>query len=75
MMRTFLRGAWLAMAGLLLAATQALAADYPAPKHGTWVVRYFKFQNGQSLPELKLAYSTVGEPTGEPVLEAIPVPS
>jgi homoserine O-acetyltransferase len=63
-----LRGAWLAMACLLLAAFQAAAADYPAPRQGTWVVRDFKFQNGQVLPELKLAYSTVGEPTGEPVL-------
>jgi homoserine O-acetyltransferase/O-succinyltransferase len=63
-----LRGAWLALAGLLLAAFQAVAADYPAPRQGTWVVRDFKFQNGQALPELKLAYSTVGEPTGEPVL-------
>ena len=63
-----LRGAWLAMACLLLAAFQAVAADYPAPRQGTWVVRDFKFQNGQVLPELKLAYSTVGEPTGEPVL-------
>ena len=63
-----LRGAWLAMACLLLAAFQAVAADYPAPRQGTWVVRDFKFQNGQVLPELKLAYSTVGEPAGEPVL-------
>lgn len=63
-----LRGAWLAFAGLLLAASQAFAADYPAPKHGTWVVRDFKFHDGQVLPELKLAYSTVGEPTGEPVV-------
>ena len=68
MTRTFLRAAWLACAGLLLAATQALAADYPTPKQGTWVVRDFKFQNGQVLPELKLAYSTVGDPGGEPVL-------
>ena len=31
-------------------------------------MRDFKFQNGQVLPELKIGYSTVGEPTGEPVL-------
>jgi homoserine O-acetyltransferase len=65
--RSFLRG-WLACAAVLLAAAQALAADFPAPKTGTWVVRDFRFHTGEVLPELKLAYTTVGEPTGEPVL-------
>lgn len=65
--RSVLRHAWLMLA-LLLAAVQALAADYPAPKHGAWVVKDFRFHNGQVLPELRLAYSTVGEPGGEPVL-------
>lgn len=68
MTRFFPRGAWLAGAALLLAAFQALAADYPVPKQGVWTVRDFKFHTGQVLPELKLAYSTVGEPSGEPVL-------
>jgi homoserine O-acetyltransferase len=31
-------------------------------------VRDFKFHTGETLPEMKLAYRTVGEPTGEPVL-------
>jgi homoserine O-acetyltransferase/O-succinyltransferase len=44
------------------------AADFPAPKQGTWTVRDFRFHTGETLPELKLAYRTVGEPTGEPVL-------
>jgi homoserine O-acetyltransferase/O-succinyltransferase len=65
--RHFLRGAWLA-AGLLLGQLPALAADYPAPKQGTFVIKDFRFQNGQVLPELKLFYQTVGEPTGEPVV-------
>ncbi|HEX2546482.1 MAG TPA: hypothetical protein VHL79_16490, partial [Ramlibacter sp.] len=64
--RRFLQAAWLAL-GLLLA-LPAFAADFPAPKSGTWVVRDFKFQNGQVLPELKVFYQTVGEPTGQPVL-------
>lgn len=68
MKRIPLRGAWLACAALLLAAFQAIAADYPAPRQGSWVVRDFKFQNGQVLPELRIGYSAVGEPTGEPVL-------
>jgi homoserine O-acetyltransferase/O-succinyltransferase len=64
--RRFLQTVWWAL-GLLLA-LPSLAADFPAPKSGTWVVRDFKFHDGQALPELKLFYQTVGEPTGEPVL-------
>ena len=46
----------------------ANAADYPAPKQGTWTARDFKFHTGEVMPELKLAYTTIGEPTGQPVL-------
>jgi homoserine O-acetyltransferase len=49
-------------------AVPCLAADYPAPQEGTWVVRDFRFHTGETLPELKLHYRTVGAPTGEPVL-------
>jgi homoserine O-acetyltransferase len=44
------------------------AADYPAPKEGSWVVRDFKFHTGEVLPELRLHYRTVGAPSGEPVV-------
>ena len=53
---------------LVLAALPALAADYPAPKEGDWVVRDFRFHTGEVLPELRIHYTTVGAPTGEPVL-------
>ncbi len=56
---------WLALAMIAL---PALAADYPAPKEGSWVVRDFRFHTGEVLPELRLNYTTVGAPTGEPVL-------
>jgi homoserine O-acetyltransferase len=46
----------------------ASAADYPAPKQGDWIAKDFKFHTGQSMPELKLHYITIGEPTGQPVL-------
>src|SRR4029453_14565594 len=46
----------------------ALAADYPAPKEGSWGVRDFRFHTGEILPELRLHYTTVGASTGEPVL-------
>jgi homoserine O-acetyltransferase len=46
----------------------ALAADYPTPKQGDWIAKDFKFHTGQTMPELRLHYTTIGEPTGQPVL-------
>jgi homoserine O-acetyltransferase/O-succinyltransferase len=46
----------------------AAAADYPAPKQGEWIARDFKFHTGEVVPDLKLRYTTVGEPTGAPIL-------
>jgi homoserine O-acetyltransferase len=46
----------------------ALAADYPAPKQGDFIAQDFKFHTGETMPELRLHYTTVGEPTGQPVL-------
>ena len=53
---------------LALTAVPSLAADYPAPTEGNWVVRDLRFRTGETLPELRLHYTTVGAPTGEPVL-------
>jgi homoserine O-acetyltransferase/O-succinyltransferase len=64
----FLRAAIVAAVSAAALSVSALAADYPAPKEGAWVARDFKFHTGDVLPEVKLAYTTVGEPTGEPVL-------
>jgi homoserine O-acetyltransferase/O-succinyltransferase len=53
---------------LLVASSAANAADYPAPKQGDFIARDFKFHGGEVMAELKLHYTTVGEPTGVPVL-------
>src|SRR6201996_2202203 len=53
---------------LLSITTSARAADYPAPKQGDWVAKDFKFHTGEVMPELRLHYTTVGAPTGIPVL-------
>ena len=53
---------------LALTASAALAADYPAPKQGEWIAHNFKFHTGEVMPELRLHYATVGEPSGQPVL-------
>jgi homoserine O-acetyltransferase len=60
------QGLMCALLALWVAAAQA--AEYPAPKQGTWVARDFKFHTGEVVPELKLGYTTVGAPGGEPVL-------
>src|SRR6266850_1511493 len=54
-----------ACAAMAMAAT---AADYPAPREGSRIVRDFRFHTGEVLPELRLHYTTVGAPTGEPVV-------
>jgi homoserine O-acetyltransferase len=48
---------------LMFAMAAASAADYPAPTEGDFVLRDFRFSNGQSLPELKIHYRTLGAPT------------
>jgi homoserine O-acetyltransferase/O-succinyltransferase len=55
-------------AAFTIIAFSANAADYPAPKEGDWTARDFRFHNGEVMPELRLHYTTVGEPSGEPVL-------
>src|ERR1700743_2620817 len=55
-------------ASCTLVSVTAMAADYPAPKEGDWVAKDFKFHTGETLPELKLHYTILGAPTGQPVL-------
>src|SRR5215813_12101291 len=35
--------------------------NYPQPVEGDFVIRDFKFNSGETLPELKLHYRTIGE--------------
>jgi homoserine O-acetyltransferase len=63
----------LLLAGLILAnlaapTGDAMSAEYPTPREATWIARDFRFHTGETLPELRLAYTTIGDPTGEPVL-------
>jgi homoserine O-acetyltransferase len=53
---------------ILVLTVPCLAADYPAPKEGEWIVRDFRFHTGEQLPELRLHYTTVGNPSGEPIV-------
>ena len=55
-------------AALALTSFTAIAAEYPAPKQGDWIAKDFKFHTGDTMPELRLHYTTIGEPTGQPIL-------
>ena len=64
--RSLLRAA--VAAALLLFAVTPAAVQYPAPKESDWIAREFRFHTGEVMPELRLHYTTVDAPTGEPVL-------
>ena len=57
MPRAFLAG-WL----LLTCASLAQAASYPAPAEGDYLIHDFRFASGETLPELRLHYTTIGSP-------------
>ncbi len=38
-----------------------LAADYPAPLEGDYAISNFKFASGETLPELRIHYRTIGK--------------
>ena len=46
----------------VLTASIACAADYPAPTEADFTIRDFKFASGETLPELRLHYRTLGTP-------------
>ena len=69
MSKTLIKAAVQALGVLaLVAANPGFAADYPAPKEREWIVKDFRFNTGEVLPALRLHYTTVGEPSGEPVV-------
>ena len=55
-------------AAFMLVSVTAMAADYPAPKQGDFIARDFKFHTGEVMPEVRLHYTTIGEPAGQPVV-------
>jgi len=46
----------------ILDASFASAIDYPPPTEGDYTIRDFKFASGETLPELRLHYRTLGQP-------------
>ncbi len=58
----------LTVVATFLATCPSFAANYPAPQEGDWIAHDFRFHTGEVMPELKLHYTTVGNPAGEKVL-------
>ena len=51
----------LAVISSVLAATFAFASDYPPPVEADFTIHDFKFTSGETLPELRVHYRTIGK--------------
>jgi homoserine O-acetyltransferase/O-succinyltransferase len=67
-MRKLLFALAFAAAATLVGTINIKAQNYPPPKEGDWLARDFRFHTGEVLSELRIHYTIVGEPSGEPVL-------
>ena len=61
MLRSFL-------ATTLFLAASANAADYATPVEHDFIIKDFHFTSGESLPELRIHYATVGTPRKDNVV-------
>lgn len=70
MFRVTTRAAFSALSPLFLlaAASASHAAEFPTPKEGEWIAPEFQFHTKETLANMRLRFTTVGDPTGEPVL-------
>lgn len=51
-----------ALLALIAVAQPLIGADYSIPQEGDYQIENFEFASGEVLPELKLHYTTIGEP-------------
>lgn len=65
-MRVFLRVTIAAVCLLLCALSYSQTV--PQPKAGVWIAKNFRFHTGEIMPELKIGYLTIGDPSGIPVV-------
>jgi hypothetical protein len=52
----------------LVLCTQAFAQNTSTPQNDTWVAKDFRFQTGEVMPSMNIGYTTLGNPSGEPVV-------
>src|SRR5580765_1690862 len=65
-MRVFLLSTVLVLQAALAAAQAPPQYNFPAPVERDFVTKNFVFADGESLPELKIHYRTVGTPRQDP---------
>ena len=51
-----------ALLAMLAVAAEARSEPYPAPQDGDFVLHDFRFGTGETMPELRMHYTTVGQP-------------
>ena len=56
------------IAAVLALALAAFASHAAEPSSHFWIARDFRFHTGEVLPELRIHYTTIGAPGGEPVV-------
>ena len=61
-----MKSAWIAALAALFALA-CNAADFPAPREGSWVARDFRFHTGEVM-DVRLHYRTLGSPQNEAIL-------
>jgi homoserine O-acetyltransferase/O-succinyltransferase len=49
----------------VLLSSPSVAANYPPPAEGDFIVKDFRFASGESLPELRIHYRTFGQPRAD----------
>lgn len=70
-MQNRITGSWATMLCALALGLCSLAApaqNSASRQEGTWIVKDFRFHTGEVLPELKLHYTTLGNPANDAVL-------
>ena len=58
---------WLNVLFLVLCA-QAFAQNTATPQSDVWVAKDFRFHTGEVMPSMNIGYTTLGNPSGEPVV-------
>lgn len=63
---TMLRAAL--VAAVSVAAVSTASAQFAGQKEGDWVAKQVRFATGETLPEVRVHYTTLGDPKNEPIL-------
>ena len=64
--RTFIQRTFYTL--LLISSCNTMAENYPTPQQSVWIAKDFKFHTGEIFAALNIGYTTIGKPSGIPVL-------